>query len=223
MEIENFYLRKMVNDYLGTNKDKFSQDDLKQIVSLKIDEATDISELISFSFLKELTIYNKYISFKEFDTLNKLLKLDTIYFINCQIDNLNILKKSIKSFYFENCSIENISDLNNQDKLKSLYLDNMEFINLNDISVIRQIENLSFHNTPILNEEKLIYLDNIKCLDIYNTGTKNLSIFLTMDTLKILVIDKIVALNNKDIVLKLINKGVSVINEMGKSVVMYYE
>ena len=224
MKIDNFYLRNIINNYLGLDKEMLNQDDLNKITSLKIDNAIDIFELSSFSCLNELIIYDKYISLLDLKILNNFNKLKTIYFINCNIDSFDSFNnKQIESLFFENCNVDSFLSINNLNNLKTLHLDNMQEIDLNFLSIIRKLNNLSFHNTSVLNEEKLIYLDNIINLDLYNTNIDDFNIILTLDTLKVLVINQKMALRNKELVLKLINKNVSVINEMNKSVVMYYE
>ena len=127
------------------------------------------------------------------------------------------------TLYFSNSEIDSIYDLNNFSNLTSLSLVDMKEINLDDISIIRIIKNINFINTKIINEDRLIYLDKIEKLSLYGTDIKNIDTLVENKTLKLLMIDKDIYQNNKDVVSYLINRGVRVVDDLGHSVVNDYE
>ena len=187
-----------------------------------INEFNDFDELNDKLDIEELMINNRNINEINISIINKLTNLKSLFLINCDVENLELLECNIEKLYIDSCDIENLPIINNY-KLKELFLENMDTIDLEDYSLIRNIESLSFTNTKIKNAEKLIFMDKIINLDLFNSGINDLSIFINMDTLKTLVIDEKTAINNKDIVEILINNGVNVVNDSNQSVVMYYE
>ncbi len=189
--------------------------------SIIIDNIFNIEE-IKNSNLEEIIFMNRNITIHDINILNTVKKLKKIYFIDTKIEYLNELNLDIKSLYFDNCNIEEIIDIN-KFNLKELFLENQHEIDLNDINIIRNIETLSFTNTKITNEEKLIFMDKIIYLDLFNTRITDLSILINMEYLKVLVIDEELAKSNKEIIKQLIEKGIKVVNDSNKSVVIYFE
>ncbi|HAB65934.1 MAG TPA: hypothetical protein DCE23_01070, partial [Firmicutes bacterium] len=112
-----------------------------------------------------------------------------------------------------------LSVINKIKELDTLFLEGMELIDLKNLAVIRKIKNLSLFNSNVINEEQLIYLSKIQKLRIDNTGIEDLSLCLVMKGLKQLVVDQNQVLNNRDLLLKLKDNNIEVVDYMNQGVV----
>lgn len=213
MKINDTYIKDLINRELSTNKDDFSEEELKKIEMLNIEKKFDFSELIKLINIKELKFYDMHLAVDELAIISKLNSLENLYFLNCEIDSLNVLSTlELDTFYLESTEVDNIKYINNM-SIKNLFLEKMFSVDLNDISIIRNVVSLSLNNTKVLNEDKMIYMDKIVNLSIVNTGIKNIDTLIGSDTLKTIVIDRDIYKNNMVVVKKLMSNGVSVVSE----------
>ena len=213
MKINDTYIKDLINRELSTNKDDFSEEELKKIEMLNIEKKFDFSELINLINIKELKFYDMHLAVDELAIISKLNSLENLYFLNCEIDSLNVLSTlELDTFYLESTGVDNIKYINNM-SIKNLFLEKMFSVDLNDISIIRNVVSLSLNNTKVLNEDKMIYMDKIVNLSIVNTGIKNIDTLIGSDTLKTIVIDRDIYKNNVVVVKKLMSNGVSVVSE----------
>ncbi len=213
MKINDTYIKDLINRELSTNKDDFSEEELKKIEMLNIEKKFDFSELINLINIKELKFYDMHLAVDELAIISKLNSLENLYFLNCEIDSLNVLSTlELDTFYLESTEVDNIKYINNM-SIKNLFLEKMFSVDLNDISIIRNVVSLSLNNTKVLNEDKMIYMDKIVNLSIVNTGIKNIDTLIGSDTLKTIVIDRDIYKNNMVVVKKLMSNGVSVVSE----------
>ena len=213
MKINDTYIKDLINRELSTNKDDFSEEELKKIEMLNIEKKFDFSELINLINIKELKFYDMHLAVDELAIISKLNSLENLYFLNCEIDSLNVLSTlELDTFYLESTEVDNIKYINNM-SIKNLFLEKMFSVDLNDISIIRNVVSLSLNNTKVLNEDKMIYMDKIVNLSIVNTGIKNIDTLIGSDTLKTIVIDRDIYKNNVVVVKKLMSNGVSVVSE----------
>ncbi len=197
-------------------------DDIKKVRRLVVDKKFNFQELIYFRNLEDIRIIGLDLDVLEMAVLSKMTKLRSVYFIDCNIENLKLLSSlELETLYLENCSISDVEDINAL-KMKNLYLEDMSSIDLDEIPVIRVLENLSFTNTRIKNENRLITLDKIIALDLVNTDIQSIDMLIGSETLKTLVIDEKIYKNNKDIVKYLKEKNVLVVNDMNQDVESYY-
>ena len=213
MKINDTYIKDLINRELSTNKDDFSEEELKKIEMLNIEKKFDFSELINLINIKELKFYDMHLAVDELAIISKLNSLENLYFLNCEIDSLNVLSTlELDTFYLESTEVDNIKYINNM-SIKNLFLEKMFSVDLNDISIIRNVVSLSLNNTKVLNEDKMIYMDKIVNLSIVNTGIKNIDTLIGSDTLKTIVIDRDIYKNNVVVVKKLMSNGISVVSE----------
>ena len=206
------------NELNNIIKDKLSSDleisNLSNITILKIDFIFNYIELLKIPSLEELRFNSIEIEEGLLQVLNQLPNLKRLYFINCDINSLEVLDNKLELLYIERCKLS-FTALNKFNKLKSLSLVEMDNIDLNSISVIKNIENINFLNSKIINEDSLIYLNKVVKFCI--TGIVDIDNLIGIDSLKKLVIDEDVYSSNLDVVKYLINKGVDVTNIYGES------
>lgn len=196
---------------------------LLSVTSIRIDFVFNYMELLKLPNLENVTFVGINTDSSLFVILSKLKKLKSLSFLDCNLYEFSNLESNVEFLYFNNCVIENIQNLNILKKLESLYLDDIDQVDLNKISVIRNIKNISFMNTKVIGEDKLIFLDKVVNLCLYGTGIENIDTLVENETLRNLVIDKDIYLKNKDSVNYLINRGVSVVDDMNQNVVNSYE
>jgi len=198
-------------------------DDVKEVKRLIVDKKFDFQELLYFRNLEDIRIVGLELDILEMAVLSKMASLKSIYFIDCNIENIGLLSPlDIDTLYLENCSVDSIEEINAILNIKNLYLEDMGTIDLDDIPVIRILENLSFTNTKLKNESKLIMMDRIIALDLVNTGISTIDMLIGSDTLKTLVIDENIYSNNREVVKYLKEKNVLVVNDMNQDVESYY-
>ena len=191
--------------------------DLSKIKTLKIDFLFNYKELLKIRNLEELRFNSIEIEDELLEILNVLPNLKRLYFINCDIHNLDILNDKLELLYIERCMLSDVSEINKFTNLKSLSLVEMSEVDLNKISIIKKIENIDFMNSRIVNEESFINLNKIIKLCISDTNVKNIDTLIGIDSLKKLVIDEDIYSSNLDVVNYLINKGIEITNKYGES------
>ena len=191
--------------------------DLSKIKTLKIDFLFNYKELLKIRNLEELRFNSIEIEDELLEILNVLPNLKRLYFINCDIHNLDILNDKLELLYIERCMLSDISEINKFTNLKSLSLVEMSEVDLNKISIIKKIENINFMNSRIVNEDSFINLNKIIKLCISDTNVKNIDTLIGIDSLKKLVIDEDIYSSNLDVVNYLINKGIEITNKYGES------
>ena len=209
----------MIDDVELNNLIKLNNDalDLSKIKSLKIDFLFNYKELLKIRNLEELRFNSIEIEDELLEILNVLPNLKRLYFINCDIHNLDILNDKLELLYIERCMLSDVSEINKFTNLKSLSLVEMSEVDLNKISIIKKIENIDFMNSRIVNEESFINLNKIIKLCISDTNVKNIDTLIGIDSLKKLVIDEDIYSSNLDVVNYLINKGIEITNKYGES------
>lgn len=209
----------MIDDIELNNLIKLNNDalDLSKIKALKIDFLFNYKELLKINNLEELRFNSIEIEDELLEILNVLPNLKRLFFINCDIHNLDILNDKLELLYIERCMLSDISEINKFTNLKSLSLVEIPEVDLNKISIIKKIENLNFMNSSIVNEDSFINLNKIINLCISNTNVKNIDTLIGIDSLKKLVIDEDIYSSNLDVVNYLINKGIEITNKYGES------
>lgn len=191
--------------------------DLSKIKTLKIDFLFNYKELLKIRNLEELRFNSIEIEDELLEILSVLPNLKRLYFINCDIHNLDILNDKLELLYIERCMLSDVSEINKFTNLKSLSLVEMSEVDLNKISIIKKIENINFMNSRIVNEDSFINLNKIIKLCISDTNVKNIDTLIGIDSLKKLVIDEDIYSSNLDVVNYLINKGIEITNKYGES------
>ena len=191
--------------------------DLSKIKTLKIDFLFNYKELLKIRNLEELRFNSIEIEDELLEILNALPNLKRLFFINCDIHNLDILNDKLELLYIERCMLSDISEINKFTNLKSLSLVEIPEVDLNKISIIKKIENINFMNSRIVNEDSFINLNKIIKLCISDTNVKNIDTLIGIDSLKKLVIDEDIYSSNLDVVNYLINKGIEITNKYGES------
>jgi hypothetical protein len=209
----------MIDDIELNNLIKLNNDalDLSKIKALKIDFLFNYKELLKINNLEELRFNSIEIEDELLEILNVLPNLKRLFFINCDIHNLDILNDKLELLYIERCMLSDISEINKFTNLKSLSLVEIPEVDLNKISIIKKIENINFMNSRIVNEDSFINLNKIVNFCISNTNVKNIDTLIGIDSLKKLVIDEDIYSSNLDVVNYLINKGIEITNNYGES------
>ena len=209
----------MIDDVELNNLIKLNNDalDLSKIKTLKIDFLFNYKELLKIRNLEELRFNSIEIEDELLEILNALPNLKRLFFINCDIHNLDILNDKLELLYIERCMLSDVSEINKFTNLKSLSLVEMSEVDLNKISIIKKIENINFMNSRIVNEDSFINLNKIIKLCISDTNVKNIDTLIGIDSLKKLVIDEDIYSSNLDVVNYLINKGIEITNKYGES------
>ena len=209
----------MIDDIELNNLIKLNNDalDLSKIKTLKIDFLFNYKELLKIRNLEELRFNSIESEDELLEILNVLPNLKRLYFINCDIHNLDILNDKLELLYIERCMLSDVSEINKFTNLKSLSLVEMSEVDLNKISIIKKIENIDFMNSRIVNEDSFINLNKIIKLCISDTNVKNIDTLIGIDSLKKLVIDEDIYSSNLDVVNYLINKGIEITNKYGGS------
>ena len=77
--------------------------DLSKIKTLKIDFLFNYKELLKIRNLEELRFNSIEIEDELLEILNVLPNLKRLYFINCDIHNLDILNDKLELLYIERC------------------------------------------------------------------------------------------------------------------------
>lgn len=209
----------MIDDIELNNLIKLNNDalDLSKIKALKIDFLFNYKELLKINNLEELRFNSIEIEDELLEILNVLPNLKRLFFINCDIHNLDILNDKLELLYIERCMLSDISEINKFTNLKSLSLVEIPKVDLNKISIIKKIENINFMNSRIVNEDSFINLNKIINFCISNTNVKSIDTLIGIDSLKKLVIDEDIYSSNLDVVNYLINKGIEITNNYGES------
>lgn len=219
----------MIEDesFLEYLKENFDYSDkvsfLLSVKSIRVDFVFNYIELLKLPNLESIIFVGINTDSSLFLILSKLSKLKNLSFLDCNVYEFNSFESNVSYLYFNNCVIENIQNINKLKNIESLYLDDMEEVDLDRISIIRNIKNISFMNTKIIGEEKLIFLDKVINLCLFGSGIDNIDTLVENESLKTLVIDKNIYLKNKECVDYLINRGVSVVDDMNQNVVNAYE
>lgn len=178
-----------------------------------------LEEIRGYNNIKELIIKGVTLDNRGLDCILELNRLEEITFIDCNIITDRIGELKVRSLHLLDSYLEDISDINKIKELDTLFLEGMELIDLKNLAVIRKIKNLSLFNSNVINEEQLIYLSKIQKLRIDNTGIEDLSLCLVMKGLKQLVVDQNQVLNNRDLLLKLKDNNIEVVDYMNQGVV----
>lgn len=221
MCIQDKILLGYLEDIYSIKKEDITTKFLDSIKQININQSINYNELLLFKNLEEIVITNTNIDNSLYNVLSNL-NVKKITFLNCTLEDFKYFKNNLEYLSFNNCDIDNINEIGKFNKLDSLYLDEVNNINLDYLPNIRNIKNLSFLNTEVFNEEKLITLDKIENLCISGTNIKNIDTLAENDTLKVLVIDKEIYDENKEVVKYLINKKVNVVDYMNQDVESAY-
>jgi len=210
-------------EYLKKEHNASSLNEIKNlIIDEEIDPYEDYNFLSQLTNLESLIFKNSYITISIINNINNLNNLKSLSFYNSEFSTEFELTLPLSKLVLNNVKNFSYNILDNP-HIKELYLDNMGEINLKNLINLENYKTLSFENTKLTNQEYLFYLNNITKLDLFNTATKDLSLLLSFSDLKILVIDKTIALNNKEYILKLIDSGTTVVDNLNRKVTIYYE
>lgn len=223
MLIRSEYLNRLLSKKFDVSYEAIGAEELAEIENLVIEEEIDFSDLVFFTNLKELKIYNLEVTMADLDMISKIASLKELYFTDCEIESLEgLVDTQISTLYFYNSLVEDLYYINNF-PLKELYLENMGIVDLDNISIIRNLETLSLNDTKILNEQKLIFLDAIVNLSLSGTEIKSIDTLVANESLKCLVVDDEIIKNNLSIISVLKGNGVKVVNEKNQEVESYYD
>lgn len=210
-------------EYLKKENNVSNLDEIKSlIIDEEIDPYEDYSFLNKLTNLEELTLKKCYITISIIDNINKLEHLKTLSLYNSELSTEFKLNIPITKLIINNLENFTYSFLDNQN-IQELYLDNMEEIDLKKLVNLEKYKTLSFENTKLINQDYLFYLTNIIKLDLFNTKTEDISILLSLEHLKFLIVDKDIAINNKEFILDLMKKNIIVVDNLNRNVAMYYE
>lgn len=222
MLINSPLIKNSLNNYFNLEKDEYLIEELNEVTSLMIDgnplEYDKLEELKYFNNLEDLVINDLHIDENNYLYMNS----NNLVLNNCYIDINDEVKHNTKSLVINGGRVDNLSFINNLDKLESLYLDNIDEVDLSKLS-LRRLKEFSVLNTKLINQDRLFYLENVVNLNVCDTKLEDLSICFDLDNLKYLVVSESQAIENKEYIMKLITKGVKVVNFSNQSVEMYYE
>ncbi len=222
MLINSPLIKNSLNNYFNLEKDEYLIEELNEVTSLMIDgnplEYDKLEELKYFNNLEDLVINDLHIDENNYLYMNS----NNLVLNNCYIDINDEVKHNTKSLVINGGRVDNLSFINNLDKLESLYLDNIDEVDLSKLS-LRRLKEFSVLNTKLINQDRLFYLENVVNLNVCDTKLEDLSICFDLDNLKYLVVSESQAIENKEYIMKLIAKGVKVVNFSNQSVEMYYE
>ena len=221
MCIQDKVLLGYLQDIYNINKQDITKEFLESIKQINLNQNINYNELLIMKNLEEIIFTNINIDNSLFKILSKL-NIKKLTFINCSIEDFEYFRNNLEYLCFNNCEIDNTNEIGKFNKLNSLYLDEVNNINLDYLPNIRNITNLSFLNTMVFSEERLITLDKIENLCLSGTNIKNIDTLTENETLKVLVIDKEIYDDNKEVVRYLINRGVSVVDYMNQDVESAY-
>lgn len=185
-------------------------------------ENNTLEDLVNYKEVKKIVIDSLIIDSINIDYLLGLSNLESITFVDCNIMTSKISKLKVKVLELYDTIIDDLYCLNSINELESLCIDNIDSIDFKMLSILRQLKNFSLSNVNVFNQEYLIYMGSIENLRIDGTNIDDLSVLLSISSLKVLVIDEKQAIDNKEFVYKLIDRGVSVVNYMNQNVVSYY-
>ena len=228
IKITDNYLLNLMRDNLGVLTDDFSENELKEVTELYLDNDSyldsDLEDLKYFTGIEKIVLKDLFISISLLTNICNVKSLKELSFYNCNITDLEcLINSNIYSLVIDNCIYEDIGFINEIKTLKELYLDNNSVVDLKEIPIIKQLNKLSLNNTNVLNEDYMIYMNEIEYLAISDSGIEDVSILLSMDKLKVLVLDRNQAINNKEFILELKQKNIKVVDYYNRDVVMYYE
>lgn len=153
-------LKKKITDIASEELKTFKDIGLKKINFLGHKTDYTINDLIWFEDLEKCSLFKFTISEGNIETLNKLKKLDYIYFDFCEFDSVVFrFNSSISTLVFNMCMNLDLSKLKNTTvrKLKMIgnTLAKVE-IDISSLESVTNLEKLEIHNYIIKNVSKLL-------------------------------------------------------------------
>lgn len=223
MEDKIILKNKRLADYVMFKLDKidneFNQEELDKIIEvvINLNEVDDRSilfkELSYFRNLKELSFYDGIIFNNDFEYLLNMNKLNSITLVKCDIENADLLATlKLNSLSLVNCKINNYDFIYLMQELVNLSIvsGSINIEKLNRLSKLRILE-ISYSN--ISGDILKIDLKTIEELYIDNTNITDLYFVSKLNKLNTLSVDDMQILENKYLIMELIKRDISVLNE----------
>lgn len=223
MEDKIILKNKRLADYVMFKLDEidneFNQEELDKIIEvvINLNEVDDRSilfkELSYFRNLKELSFYDGIIFNNDFEYLLNMNKLNSITLVKCDIENADLLATlKLNSLSLVNCKINNYDFIYLMQELVNLSIvsGSINIEKLNRLSKLRILE-ISYSN--ISGDILKIDLKTIEELYIDNTNITDLYFVSKLNKLNTLSVDDMQILENKYLIMELIKRDISVLNE----------
>jgi len=219
INIENKNLANYIMFKLDKIDNGFTEQELNQITEIVIDYSDEVDssfifleELSQLKNLKAITLRNGYIFNDNYNIFLNLNALSEFTFENCEFENADLIASlKLKSLSLINCKIENYAFVNIFEFLEQLTIINGT-IELEKINMIKKLKYLQLSYSNILDNIEL-NIDALEELYIDNTNIENLNFLNKLFNLKRLSIDENQYNKNKNLIDKLINNNVIVLNE----------
>ena len=171
-----------LNEYLKFKLDKnnYTKEDLKNIHEIILDSKNIVgdynpvyfNEIDLFPNLNSISIKNLGVSS---DDMNKLKDIKKIEFINCELEDLSVLRE-VQTIILNNTKIEKIESLELLENIKELQLINIDFNNYDILKKLEKLEKLSIKNVPDFSFSKIDFPLNIKSLSVYSIPNLDLNV-----------------------------------------------
>ena len=220
IKVENESLANYLMFKLKKEENEFTEEDIKSIDEIILNPydingtyyELDLDIIKAFLGLKKVTLKNFYISKIDIENLSKLEYLNNICFERCEFENADLISEiNLKELELINCDINDYNFIYGMSELVSLSVISGN-ISINKLNVLKEIKYLqiSYSNIKELCDINLPLLEE---LHIDNTNITDLSIIMSLINLRRIGISEEQFLNNKEIVKKLIENGIIVLNQ----------
>lgn len=202
---------------LNKEDNSFTKEELSLIEEVLInfnDEVDNkfLEDLENLSNLKSITFRNGYINNIILRVLMSLKNLTNLTFDNCAFEEEKLIASfKLKELSLISCQINDYSFVYIMSDLEALSIVNGE-VEINKLNLLNKLSYLEITNSNILDNEQ-INISSIHELYIDNTSIDDLSFLDSLNDLKKVSIDDHQYEDNKVLVKKLINKGVSFYDE----------
>jgi hypothetical protein len=217
--IENENLANYIMFKLDKLENKFSEEELNQIIEVVIDYDEEdessflfLEELLKLKNLQSITIRNGFIYNDNYRIFLNLNNLNELVFDNCKFEYADLVALlKLKSLSLINCKINNYSFVNIFENLEKLTITNgkIEIKKLNKLKHLKYLE-ISYSN--ILDENELD-ISSLEELYIDNTNINNFDFIKKLGNLKKVSIDEKQYNSNKSLFNDLMNNNILVMDE----------
>lgn len=220
IKIENKELANYVMFKLDKIENEFTESELNEIDEIVLspininDEyvSIDINIINYFTNLKKIFIKNLFISNDYINNLKKFKYLKRIYFEKCEFEDENkIVDLNLEQIELINCDIWNYEFLYKMNNINSLTVVNGNV----SIEKINNLKKLIYLQVSYSNIEDImnINLPLLEEIHIDNTNINDISIVNNLEKLKKIGISEEQFIENKELVRKLIDREIIVLNE----------
>ncbi len=202
---------------LNKDSNEFTTNELDTIDEVLINFNNEVdnyylSDITNFHNLKSITFRNGFINNDILKVLMKFNHLTSVTFDNCGFEEEKLIASlNLKELSLISCQIHDYSFVYIIDTLETLSIVNGE-VEINKLNLLKNLHYLEITNSKILDNSK-ININNIHELYIDNTSIDDLTFLNDLNDLEKVSIDDHQYEDNKVLVKKLINKGISFYNE----------